>query len=327
VTAVSSAPGWSFLVARGRHTGYQTLLAPDFLAESNEYGVLGEATGADAEPAIARLHGLMAGDVVLAYRTQRLTDADLGGAAGGPLTDEFGRPLELMYGFVVRAAALGVVDDVDFAQARAEAIATYQRFLANESGFQLETSGAFALRSIPAAAEPAPVRRAPTQPAPTQPAPARPAPVMVPAASFAAPQPVGALAVSPRSPRRYVVLAGVLAVVIVVSAWLLLRGGGQVTQIKFDDLAATVDCSKPITVRATITTDDDASVTYRWESTLPTDPQPTPVDYPDAGSYPVTTTVKAPEKEHGEPLRFTQRLVVEEPNLLPVEHEYAVICK
>ncbi|MGW6279864.1 hypothetical protein [Kribbella sp. NPDC055071] len=313
---MASAYGWSFLVARGRHTGYQTLLAPDFLAESNEYGVLGEATGADAETAITRLHGLAAGDVVLAYRTQRLTDADLGAAAGGPLTDEFGRPLELMYGFAVRAAAIGVVDDADFDQARAEAISTYQQFLADESGFRLETARAFALRSTPAAAEPAPA-----------PAPIRPAPVMVPAASFAAPAPVAALPVSPRSPRRYVVLAGVLGVAIVFSAWLLLRGGGQVTQVKITDLAAVVDCSQLITVQGTITTDDDASVTYHWESTLPTNSSPTDTDFPDAGSYPVEGTVDPTGKESGATFKVTQKLVVEEPNFLVADQVFTLTCK
>ena len=47
---VTAVYGWNFLVARGRQKGYQTLLAPDFLAESNEYGGLGELTGGDVEP-------------------------------------------------------------------------------------------------------------------------------------------------------------------------------------------------------------------------------------------------------------------------------------
>ncbi|MEV5965048.1 hypothetical protein AB0L70_24990 [Kribbella sp. NPDC051952] len=298
--------GWSFLVARGRQQGYQTLLAPDFLAESNEYGVLGELTGGDLEPAIARLHGLSAGDVVLAYRTQRLVDGDLAG--GGPVTDEFGRPLELLYGFVVRAESLSHVDEGDFDQARAEAIATYERFLADESAFGLATSQAFTPRSIPAAAEP------------LQPTPAASA---IPAA-FAAPQPVQAVR---RPPRRSVAVIGLLVIALSAAVWLmLLRGRGPVTDVELAELRAdTVDCSAPITIQATITTDAKASVKYHWESTLAKDSETRTLEFPKAAAQTVETTVQ-PKSTVGA-LEFSQTLVVEEPNSTDEERRYTLTCK
>lgn len=300
--------GWSFLVARGRQQGYQTLLAPDFLAQSNEYGVLGELTGGDLEPAIARLHGLAAGDVVLAYRTQRLVDGDLAG--GGPVTDEFGRPLELLYGFAVRAESLSHVDEKDFAQARAEAIATYERFLADESAFTLETSRAFAVRSIPAAAEP-------LQPMPVASA--------IPAA-FAEPQPVAAAAVR-RPPRRSVAVIGLLVIALSAAVWLmLLRGRGPVTDVEVAELRTdTVDCSAPITIQGTITTDAKASVKYHWESTLANDSETKTLEFPKAAAQTVEITVQ-PRSAAGA-LKFSQTLVVEEPNSTDEERRYTLTCR
>lgn len=322
MTPVTPAYGWTFLVARGRRTGYQTLLAPDFLAESNEYGVLGELADADAQPAIARLHGLTAGDVVLAYRTQRLTDADLG--EGGPLTDEFGRPLELLYGFAVRAEAIGRLDDADFGRAQAEALGTYQRFLADESSFGLETSRAFALRSIPATAEPRPAEPKPAAPVPA-------APVMVPAepvpAAFVVPAPVAA---APRSPaaRRSLVLAGILILALSATVWFaLLRDRGPVTDVEIAEFGSTtVDCSSPITLRGTIRTNAKTSVTYHWESKVAGDTQPVTIDFPAAASRSVQRTFQ-PQGSSGKAVEFTQTLVVDEPNSTDEDRDYTLTCK
>lgn len=46
--------GWAFIVARGRRQGYRSVLVPDFLAESKEYGVLGETVGGDFPPPARR---------------------------------------------------------------------------------------------------------------------------------------------------------------------------------------------------------------------------------------------------------------------------------
>jgi hypothetical protein len=311
---VTAVYGWTFLVARGRRRGYQSLLVPDFLAQSNEYGVLDQAAGGETTK-ITTIRGLAAGDVVLVYRTERLTDEALGSASGEPLTDEFGRPLDLLYGFVVRAAGIGAVDDADFALARNEAIRTYQRFLTDESGFEVETSKAFVLRSA----------LAPPSPVVSQPSPASVAPPtgVVPQPAVAAPVPASPLVL------RNVALVVVLALALSASAWfLLLRGGGgPVIDVEIGKLeASTVDCSQPITVQAVITTDDKATVSYHWESTLTTDSEPISVEFAAAGTKTVQDTVQ-PTASAGAPLAFTQTLVVDEPNSKESSRDYTLTCR
>jgi hypothetical protein len=308
VTTVSARPayGWTFLVARGRHEGYQPLLVPDFLAESNEYGVLGELTGGDS---IVRVRGLAGGDVALAQRNHRLTDADLGDSSGGPLTDEFGRPLELLYGFVVRAEGIGALEDADFAVARAEALRTYRRFLTDESGFELESSKPFALQSIPATAEPVPS-------------------ALTSVPSLATTAEPAAVVARPIAARR-IVLVALLVVVVSAAAWaLLLRGrSGPVTDVEIlGPSASTVDCDSPITVRATIKTNAKATVTYHWESTLSSESEPVAIDFPAAASKTVKTTVQ-PQASSGAPITFTQTLVVDDPNSTESSRDYKFTCR
>jgi hypothetical protein len=266
--------GWAFLVARGRRKGYQSLLVPDFLAESNEYGVLGQTASGDfpavGAPRISRVSGLVAGDVTLAYQTQRLTYADLDSpdSLGGrrpdePLTDEFGRPLDLLYGFVCRAAGISEVDDADFLAARAEALRTYQRFLADESGFELEKSRPFVLRSVPAPSPPEP------SPAPVPLGDATPSPL-----PRTEPASMGVAAHLPQTRRRSrwnAVLVALLALAISTAVWtLVLRGNdGPVTKVTVDEPQSdTVDCTSPVLFRATVETNAKATVTYHWESNV-----------------------------------------------------------
>jgi hypothetical protein len=310
VTTVPDSPpyGWTFLVARGRQQGYQALLVPDFLAESNEYGVLDQATGGESAVGITPIPGLAAGDVVLVYRSERLGDGDLGWLSG-PVTDQFGRPLELLYGFVLRGGGISEVDNADLATARAEAIATYRRFLAAESAFEREISRPFVLRSIPELVLSS-----------------APAHLVDPGAG--APEPV-AVAASP-SPiaRRNLVLIVVVAIAVSAAVWaLLLRGGGPVTDVDLVELESTVvDCTQPITVQARITTDDAATVTYHWESKLTTDAKPVSVEFASAATRIVKTTVR-PNSASGDEFSFTQALVVDDPNSVESSREYKLTCR
>jgi hypothetical protein len=355
VTAVSDRQaafhGWAFLVARGRRKGYRSLLVPDFLAESNEYGVLSQMTGADAPvggaPTIARVHGLAAGDVVLTYQTQRLTYGDVGISSDHrpeePLTDEFGRPLDLLYGFVCRAAGLSTVDDADFLTARAEAIRTYQRFLADESGFELETSKPFVLRSVPSPTEPVPSpvssSSGDAQPAPLaepaatptdEPAPmpahfAEPAPAP---AHFAEPVPAGSATHSPAA-RRKAVLAGLLVVALSATVWLVvLRGrGGPVTEVDITGPgSSTVDCTSSITVEGTIRTKTEATVVYHWESTIAAGSTSGTLTFTQAAAQSVQTTLQL-NGSSGDPIEFTATLVVDKPNSKKKSRDYTLTCK
>jgi hypothetical protein len=310
VTTVPDSPpyGWTFLVARGRQQGYQPLLVPDFLAESNEYGVLDQATGGESGVAITPVHGLVAGDVVLVSRSERLGAGDIGWLSG-PATDQFGRPLELLYGFVLRGGSIGEVDDADLAAARAEAVATYRRFLAAESAFEREISRPFVLRSIPELV-------LSTTPAHlVDPGTETPEPVAV----AARPSPIVS---------RNLVLVVVVAIAVSAAVWaLLLRGrGGPVTEVDLVELESTaVDCTRPITVQARITTDDAATVTYHWESKLTTDSKPVTVEFASAATKVVETTVD-PAATSGA-FSFKETLVVEHPNSTESSHEYKLSCR
>ena len=166
MTAPSVALGWAFLIARGRRTGYRSILVPGFLVESNAYGVLGDIVGGDSPPSGSpRVVSAMVpavGAITLAYQSQRLGHADLkaqpsppedtavGDGADDPITDEHGRPLELLYGFVCRAPSLRATHEADLLRARAEALGAYRRFLADETDFSVAVSEPFTLQSVTA---------------------------------------------------------------------------------------------------------------------------------------------------------------------------------
>lgn len=145
--------GWAFLVARGRRRGYRTILAPAFVADRNEQGVLTEGVRGDVDrsrPAkIDYVVAPTAGPLTLAYRTHRVTYGDLDDAVERDdlVTDDHGRPLDLLYGFVLRARNLDRVDEADLLAAKDQALQAYRRFLADEDAFIVHASQAYALRS------------------------------------------------------------------------------------------------------------------------------------------------------------------------------------
>src|SRR3954469_25015360 len=156
-----SVIAWPFLVARGRHRGYRTLLAPGFLTERRLHGLLSDsANGERMDGSRAReveVERPEVGALTLVYRTENMTEAELDGGRGdGLATDEHGRPLEMLYGIVCRGRLHGRVDDDDLGAARREAVESYRRFLAEEDGFEVDASDAFTLRGITAAPAPPP---------------------------------------------------------------------------------------------------------------------------------------------------------------------------
>ena len=150
--------GWAFLVARGRHHGYRSILVPDFIAHNRENGYLtenvrGAADGSD-RPRVEQIVAPASGQMTLAYHTHRITHGDLHAADGDTgdhgdlVTDEHGRPLDLLYGFAARGQVIDDLDEADLRAAKDEALPAYRRFLADETGFSTETSKAFPLRSV-----------------------------------------------------------------------------------------------------------------------------------------------------------------------------------
>lgn len=313
--------GWAFLVARGRRRGYQSLLMPDFLVQSNEYGVLGQTASGDfpseGAPKISRLNGLAAGDVTLAYVTRRLTPADLEGSpAAGPVTDEFGRPLDLLYGFVCRGADILNLDEADLAAVRAEALQTYQHFLADESGFALASAHPFVLRSTTA-----PMQQPVPEPTPLVNAPASylletPAEQATPAHQ----PPV------PRRPTRTPVLAGAGIIVISLIAWLaIIRGGdAKITKVTFiEPSTSAVFCTAPVTLRATVSSDEPTTITYRWKSDRATS-KPVAQSIPQGDTI-LETTVDL-TNESGQ-IALTQSLIIDEPTKTTTTHTYHLTCR
>ncbi|HTY34011.1 hypothetical protein [Mycobacterium sp.] len=232
--AVQSTTGWAFLVARGRHRGYRSILAPDFLAESGEHRMLAEFIVDDVDsagpPRIIPLMARRAGPVTVVYRSHRMTPADLADAAsdasdGQPVTDQHGRPLDLLYGFVSRAPGISQAREDDLATAKCQALDVYRDFLSDEAGFRTATSHAYPVQIV---AEPSTAQPRPVAPYPPTPVPGLPRPEE----SAAAPTSPG---------RRTAVIVAVavlvgLLVIAVVAIWLAwhpdkrpatpIRGGG-----------------------------------------------------------------------------------------------------
>jgi hypothetical protein len=315
-------PGWAFLVARGRRKGYQSLLMPDFLVQSNEYGALGQLSSSDrpgSPPTISRIGGLAVGDLTVAYVTQRLSPADLAGTpADGPVTDEFGRPLELLYGVVCRGLDIVGLDDTDLATVHAEALQTYQSFLADESGFVLASAQPFVLHSITA---PSPVRQ-PT-PVPAQ---------QPPLGLLEQPELIDQLPVR-RRPRYVPVLAiGAVAVIALIAGITILRGDdGKVTEVSFvEPKTSKVSCDEPVKIQAKVTAEKATTILYHWESdpsvTPPQDGNPVVEQAIRKGDTIIETTVDLSGTHNRTGL--TQTFVIDSSNdSTGVEHSYRLTCR
>lgn len=211
---MSAVSGWPFLVARGRETGYQLLLAPDFVLAGRAAGLLlAEVSGevpAQGPPQVSTLAG-PSGPLAVVQRTVRASRGDVGEQERpeAPLLDRAGRPILLGFGFVTPGVQVTVVDDADLWPAQEAALATYRRFHADEHDFVPEASSAYPLRStVGRPPAPAPVAAPPAAPAwSAEVLPTRP------------PEP-------PR-PRLLLPALGVVALLLVVLGVFVFRGGGD----------------------------------------------------------------------------------------------------
>lgn len=148
------AQGFAFLVARGRHTGFRTLLAPGFLVEQDLHQVLAEATGASRaggdETRIVEVDSAAVGPFSLGYTSEPVARAEIepSDADGRELLeDEHGRALEIVYGVVCRAELPGPLNVEDLRIARADAVQRYRSFLTDETAQRVELSNPFELHS------------------------------------------------------------------------------------------------------------------------------------------------------------------------------------
>jgi hypothetical protein len=132
-----SAQGWPFLIGAGRRRDYSTLMAPDFLVEALDYGVLDESVrpGSDGSVEVRTASGRRL-TIVSATRPVK------------SVRDEHGRPLRLMYGFVCVDGSVPVPAAEDLATAFSVAWPVYEEFLADEDRLAVEPSAGFPLRSV-----------------------------------------------------------------------------------------------------------------------------------------------------------------------------------
>ncbi|WP_424533217.1 hypothetical protein ACOZ38_22865 [Sphaerisporangium viridialbum] len=159
----SSARGWPFLVARGRHRGYRTLLAPGFLIAERDHGVLDDSVVPSTHQDRATVIEVVTGAgrrLAVAHATHLVTSADIAEPGAPPSEqeprDQHSRPLQLIYGFVCLDGPVGEPDREDLRVCRQASLGAYRRFLGDEEGFTVEPSEDFPLRS--------PVVRRPTAP-------------------------------------------------------------------------------------------------------------------------------------------------------------------
>ena len=277
----------------------------------------------------------MTGTITLAYQTQRLTYADLdeerllansaasSHATDDLITDEHGRPLDLLYGFVCRVPSIRETHEADLTAARAEALRAYRRFLADETGFTLEISEPFVLRSVTSGPE-KPSREIPPHRPTTRPP--RPISERPPVATAAHPLPAR---------RRFGLNPIIVAlVVVIVSAivWIviLLPERGPVEEVTVTGPEpGQVDCRAPVVFRATVRTNGRAEfVTYHWEgSTDKADPVRGWLTFDKDDTKPVVERKLIVRGSAGEKITGDQKLVVETPNRKEDSVDYSLICK
>jgi hypothetical protein len=147
----SEARGWPFLIGAGRRHEYRTLIAPDFLVEAAEYGIIDRyAAGTPGER--TRVVPTRSGDhpLWMAYAARPVTEADVPDPR-----NEHGRPLRVLAGFVCDAEVLRP-DPADLAVAHDTGMAVYRRYRAAGARFGVLASEPYPLRSVLAAAPPPP---------------------------------------------------------------------------------------------------------------------------------------------------------------------------
>jgi branched-chain amino acid transport system substrate-binding protein len=145
--------GFAFLVARGRHTGFRTLLAPGFLVDAGVHNVLADSTGTSAadcnDARITEVHNAVVGLFSVGYTSEPIERDDIESAGVDRrelLEDEHGRALEMVYGVVCRDELSAPLNAEDLQTARAHAFQRYRSFLADETKQHVEPSMPFVLR-------------------------------------------------------------------------------------------------------------------------------------------------------------------------------------
>lgn len=165
MAGTDAVTAWPFAVGAGRRLDFRTVCAPDFLVASGEYGVLADRVAPvdpDGPPELLRLTSHRGRPLSVGVATRVVTSADLndvsspngasdrdGGSGGDVVRDDHGRPLELVYGFVMDGDPPDAVDPADLRAALDCVAPAYARFLRDEERFSVVATRSFAAHSRP----------------------------------------------------------------------------------------------------------------------------------------------------------------------------------
>lgn len=118
---MSEIQAWRFLVSRNQFLDYRTVVAPDFMCQSNIASLL--AKTAEGDPInndwayYREIYGSKSGDLTIIYRISEAQAKDINADAEGALKDSFGREIYFIEGIVVKGiqASLAItVENLEF---------------------------------------------------------------------------------------------------------------------------------------------------------------------------------------------------------------------
>jgi hypothetical protein len=99
------AEAWPFLIGRSRTEDHRLVVVPQFMTDEQLLRGLLDTAGEPDEVEVREIQPAGQDPVTAVYQVREALAADYQLPGAGPLTDEFGRPILLTEGFVVRAPA------------------------------------------------------------------------------------------------------------------------------------------------------------------------------------------------------------------------------
>ena len=143
------AEAWPFLIGRSRTEDHRLVVVPRFMTDKHLLrGLLDTSAGEPVEVEVREIQAAGQDPVTVVYRVREALAPDYRLPGAGPLTDEFGRPILLTEGFLVRAPAgtldgWGVLTALD--RAHELVVPAYQAFWRDNGEFSRWAEGAFRL--------------------------------------------------------------------------------------------------------------------------------------------------------------------------------------
>jgi hypothetical protein len=149
---------WPFLIGRSRTEDHRLVVVPRFMTDEQFLrGLLDISAGEPDEVVVREIQPGGQDPVTVVYRVREARAADYQLPGAGLLNDEFGRPILLTEGFVVRGRAgtlhgWGALTALD--RAHELVVPAYQAFWRQDSEFSRRAEGAFRLSPSTTGAQP-----------------------------------------------------------------------------------------------------------------------------------------------------------------------------